>query len=88
MVQAFCVTEHVLGDHRFCDPMIQNIILPHIGLAQEKQIKTKIHHTGRPMCFGNAIQGDHCSFDAMTAHIIILEIFDVAENPPEWDFRF
>ena len=81
------------------DPMIQNIILPQIGLPQEEYSKHAIQgdhcvwetpyretivfqshdpkyyatsdwlapgkilktcHSGRPLCLGNAIQGDHC----------------------------
>ena len=37
--------------------MIQDIIIPQICFARDKW---KSSHTGRALCFGNAVQGDHC----------------------------
>ena len=37
--------------------MIQNMILPKIGLPHGQYFKRAIQE---PLCLGNAIQGDHC----------------------------
>ena len=45
-----------LQKHQIMNPMVQNIILPQIGLPQETFKKC---HTGGSLCLGNAIQGNH-----------------------------
>ena len=45
------------GDHDVLVPWSK--ILYYLRLAWPRKIKNKCH-TGRPLCLGNAIQGDHC----------------------------
>ena len=65
MLQAFWVTEQVQVNHCSFDPMIQNMILPQIGLAQEQNINKNTSYrettvfwkrnTGRPPFFSSHV---------------------------------
>ena len=63
------------------DPMIQNIILPQIGLPQDKYLK-------------HATQRDHCVWETPYRETTVFgshdpnHVLDVGENLPEWDGSF